>query len=564
MNRSKNRGRRRTERQWPFVGAGEKARLFVLVLLACWQFRTVAAAAGNGSGAVPWQVTADSLVHFDQPEYMIARGDVVMTREQAGAEPLVIKADWVRYDVGQGRVSARGHVFLESPDQQVTADEADLDLNNQTGTLRNAVIFLAENHLYISGREVEKTGEFTYRFEDGWASSCTPQTDKRQPWRIRSADADVTLEGAAVLKHARLQVKDVPVLYTPYLIFPAKTKRETGFLFPEWSQSSRDGFGLTVPFFINLSPSADITLYPGYLQNRGVEYDAEFRYVAAENSYGTFMVNHLRDRKQDTAEENFKSDGEPFRTDRNRYWFRGKADHDFGDNLLGKLDIDLVSDHDYLQEFEGGLTGFTKSDEYFLRTFNRGFQEATITDRESTMQLTKSWADMTLFGEVQIVQDSSDLVRATSPLQRLPRIEFDGRRQIGRERSLLSLAWDTEYVYYWRDEGIGAHRLDLHPRLITSIPRGSILEGKLTAGLRETVYDVEVHGDQASHTWQYDNFQNRTVPDFEGNLATLFMRDFDISLGPVEWLEHSVRPNLIYNYISLIYINCSDTALWQH
>lgn len=516
---------------------------------------------------VPWQITADSLVHYKQPDSIFAEGNVVVNRpEEIAAAPvdekavedsseesrpasLVIKADWVRYDVERGMIKARGHVAMVSAGEDIVAEAAILNLDTQTGVLTGATLFLTDNKIYIKGSEITKTGEFTYVIEDGWASACRPDTEERPPWAIRSTKADLTIDGMAVLKNATFHIKEVPVAYTPYLVFPAKTKRETGFLFPEISHSSRSGFGFLLPFFINLSPSSDITLYPHYLEQRGMRNGIEFRYVDDEKSLGTFVFSYLRDRKEDKTGDEYKSDGY-LRTTKNRYWFRGKADHDFGDNLVARLDIDYVSDRDYLQEFQAGMLGYDIADKEFLATFNRGFQEETINSRESSLQLIKSWPDMTLRGEARIVRDVTDAGSTTTPIQTLPRIQFNGRKPI--QQTPLSLAWDSEYVYFWRDEGVGEQRLDLHPQVITSLPRGHFFEGKVTAGVRETVYQVEVHGDPTRHSWAYDHFQNRTVWDFQTNIATLFMRDFDMNFGSVQWLEHTVRPNIVYDYLPAV------------
>ncbi len=514
--------------------------LITFFLLTPW---VIGSAVG---GETPWQITADTLIHYKQPECIFAEGNVIMQQQDAGPDAMLIKADWVRYDLELGLVKARGHVFIQSASEEVTADSAHVDMNSKTGDLGSALIFLKENHMYISGKEVKKTGESSYTIKEGWASACNPAGRKRLPWRIKASEGRITVEGLAVLKHASLQVKNVPVVYSPYVVFPANTKRETGFLFPEWSQSNRDGFGLLTPFFINLSPSHDITLYPGYMGKRGVMYGAEFRYVSDEMSRGTFLFTHLRDRKADTVGDDYKNDGF-LRTDRNRYWFTGKADHDFGNNLVGRLDLDFVSDRDYLQEFQEGLTGYDNIDLQFLKVYGRGNKDLALTQRESSVRLTKTWSEMLFSGEFHTIQDVSDVPRVTTPLQALPRLKFNGRSPL--QAVPLSVAWDSEYVNYWREEGVGAHRVDLNPSVITSLPRGQFLEGKMTVGLRETLYEVEIYGDKDKHTYPHNDFQDRTVFNLESNVATVLMRDFDVSLGDIQWIEHTVRPNVIYNYL---------------
>ena len=97
----------------------------------------------------------------------------------------------------------------------------------------------------------------------------------------------------------------MPVFYTPYLLVPVKNTRQTGFLFPEFSFSENNGFGFNLPFFLNISDSADVTFYPEYLTNRGFMPGAEFRYVASAADKGIFTANFLHDKLSDPSETDY-------------------------------------------------------------------------------------------------------------------------------------------------------------------------------------------------------------------------------------------------------------------
>jgi LPS-assembly protein len=515
-----------------------------LALCGCWAAFALPPSASAQIDATPaWELTADRMSRTERPEVFIAEGDVVLTRREE-PEPLVLEADWMRYEVEPALVEARGNITLHATDVVLEAEESRLSLATQTGTLTDSTIFFPQEEytLYITGREIEKTGELTYRIERGSITSCPPQPDRSPPWIIRSREVRVERNGMAVVKHATLNIKSVPVFYTPYFIFPAKTERESGFLLPEVSSSSRSGFGLITPYFINLSPSQDITLYPGYLEQRGLLAGVEGRYVADTRSRGTFLATYQQDRTRDTPEDDFLADGY-LRTTRDRYWLRGKVDHYFTDSLVARLDYDLVSDRDFLQEFRDGLLGFNAANRQFLRTFNRGLQAETDHLRASTLQAVKSWDTMLLQGELQAVRDVRDITVEETPAQTLPRLRFSGQELIAA--TPLSLAWDSEYVNYWRQEGIGYHRADLHPRLVMPIPRG-VLEGRLTGGLRQTSYLVQEYG---GADWPHRRNQNRTLGSFEGDLATTLTRAFAVDLGAITSIDHAFRPTLNYNYL---------------
>jgi len=382
----------------------------------------------------------------------------------------------------------------------------------------------------------------------------TPKKGKAPPWSFGWSKATITREGFAHFINATLRVKDVPVIYSPYFGFSTNQQRKTGLLMPEFSQGQRDGAGILVPLFINLSPCQDLTLYGGDLAKRGVAGGAEYRYVRDEYSKGVFTLSYLHDHLKDTAKNDYKSDG-IYRSRQNRYWLRGKIDQDFGENWLGKLDLDLVSDQDYLQEYADGMLGFTKSDLEFRRLFHRGFQSKTTYVRSNTAQLYKGWADMSLNTEVRLVQDVTS-TPSTHHLWTLPRVTFAGSHALLQPQAVSTglrafaentdLTWNSEFVNYWREAGVGGRRLDLHPQLKAPLPISPYLETTATVGVRETLYNVD---DNSAIPAGYGNgILTRYLYDFNLATSTIFMRDFNFKRYSRR-LTHMIRPNLSYTYV---------------
>ncbi|OGQ95214.1 MAG: hypothetical protein A2521_03455, partial [Deltaproteobacteria bacterium RIFOXYD12_FULL_57_12] len=406
-----------------------------------------------------------------------------------------------------------------------------------------------KNNLHLSGAIIEKTGELTYHLTDSAVTTCEIKPGSAPDWSIHSSEANITKEGYAQLQHASLRIKDFPVLYSPYLILPAKTERQTGLLFPEFSNSKREGFGLLLPLFVNISPSTDATLYFGDLSRRGAQAGAEFRYVADDRSRGTFTASYLHDATEDTVLDDFNDDGY-LRSRTQRYWLRGKADHYFTDNLVGRLDLDLVSDRDFLQEFRDSMLGFDPNNQEYLATYRRGFQDKTILLRENTLQLSRNWSAMGLYGELRGVDDTRNTFVSPTPLWTMPRLLAAGLTPVADLP--LDFSWQSEYVYYWRDRGLGGHRLDLAPRLTAPLPLGPYFEATLSGGVRETLYQIEVNDDA---TWSTARGQNRTLYDLTANLATTLQRDFRLSAGQddsTRALRHTTRPYLTYNFLPSI------------
>ncbi|MEN8135390.1 MAG: LPS assembly protein LptD [Thermodesulfobacteriota bacterium] len=548
-------GSGRRAAQLSFVPQGHKfrssrraAQLSFILLLALAFTGQANQSGAEEYTAEPWALEANQITYHTNPQQITAEGDVVLRHtEEQSAKPLEIRADTVTYLTTGSVLDARGNVFLKEESGTISASSILLNLQDQTGKLTSTTVSLADHEIKFSGERVEKIASDRYVFFGGKATSCQTDGNKSPAWSINWRKADITINGMAYLKHATFKVKKVPLLYIPYLALPAKTTRQTGFLFPEISHSSRDGIGFTTPLFINLSPSSDLTFFPGYYEKRGTFAGLEFRSVSDYNSRTTLAINYLDDRTKDpgppASPDDYRQDGY-LRAEHDRYWVRGKADHYFSQNSVLRLDVDAVSDQDFLHEYRDGISGFSQSNRNFLNDFKRSLQEASLNFRESILQLSRRGQLGSGGLEVRYVDDPLAKLTGTEPAQTLPRALYSTRLPLLNNLP-LSLGWDSEYVYYRPEEGIGYQRLDLLPRLIMPMPFGALIEGTIAGGFRETAYRVETIGTPTSG-WNSTNAKNRNTWDFTTNMATLLSRDFLITAE--RRLTHTFRPNLRYNY----------------
>ena len=548
--------------------------------------------------AEEWEITADKITRFEEPLSIIAEGNVVLekirkttrakkaqgsesswneileedeklptadTEEETVTESKTmtsIKADWIAYDMDLALVKARGNIHIKIGPDELTAEEGKIDLNRETGTFKNAVIIRQYKDMHLEGRVIEKIGDLTYHIEDGWIITCKLKDNQPPPWSFHSVDTKITDGGYAFLKHATFRIKNIPVLYTPFMILPAKRSRQTGFLLPELSISDRDGFGINLPFFIDLSPSADLTLYPAYYANRGVMPGVEFRYVLDKHDKGNFMATYLNDDLTDPSEVEYYQDGNYTHTNQDRYWIRGKADQEFGDGWISRLDIDIVSDRDYLTEFASGIVGYNTSNKRFLNVFGRSLQNSKEDQRINSFNVLKSWHGISLQGGLLAINDvrqeknfliadpdSTDpdhpgFRENPSPLWKMPSLSFTGLLPVADTG--LDFSWNADYVNFWREDGIGGHRLDIHPKVSTSIPMGPYLEATARAGVRETSYLIEEYG---AARWDGSDSENRLLFDFNTEVGTTLMRDFKANIAEGTGLVHILRPFIAYDLI---------------
>ncbi|MGB5684987.1 MAG: LPS assembly protein LptD [Candidatus Electrothrix sp.] len=461
-----------------------------------------------------------------------------------------IKADWVVYDMDLGTVKLRGNVLIDIGPDKLSASEGEVHLTRETASFNDATIIRQYKDMRVEGRVIEKTGELTYHIEDGWLITCKLKDGETPPWSFHAGDAEITDGGYAFLKHATFRIKGVPILYSPIMMLPAKRNRQTGLLFPSVSLSDRDGFSLEWPLFINLSPSSDITLYPHYLAERGFMAGAEARYMLDQESKGTMIANFLNDDLSDIDNPDnadYYAEGGYTHTNQNRYWVRGKADQKFG-GWTTRLDIDLVSDQDYLDEFSNGFTGYSMSDQRLSDQFGRGLQDRNTYERENKLTTLRSWSNGTfLEATLKGIDDLREEEGSDSTaLWKFPEVKYSGL--VPLYDTDVDFSWDANYVYYKRDVGVQAQRIDLYPKLKTAVPMLSeYLETTVGVGIRDTMYVID---DNGAEEWQESDTENRFLADVNGEIATTLRRDFAGNGKKVSAWSHVMRPFIRYTYIT--------------
>jgi hypothetical protein len=94
--------------------------------------------------------------------------------------------------------------------------------------------------------------------------------------RLISLDQE---EETGYAEGAVLSFKGVPILPVPAMSFPLGDKRKSGLLPPTIGLDNKNGLELTLPYYWNIAPNRDATLYPTLMTKRGIDLGGEFRYL---------------------------------------------------------------------------------------------------------------------------------------------------------------------------------------------------------------------------------------------------------------------------------------------
>ena len=132
-------------------------------------------------------------------------------------------------------------------------------------------------------------GNYTV-LQNGVYTACEPCKDnpKKPPeWQVKAAriihDDD---EKMIYFEDATIDFFGLPVAYFPFMSAPDTTvKRKSGFLYPTLSTSTAYGFSIETPYYFNLAPDYDLTLYPRFMSKQGPMLEAEWNQRLLNGSY---------------------------------------------------------------------------------------------------------------------------------------------------------------------------------------------------------------------------------------------------------------------------------------
>jgi len=335
-----------TEEVGERVGPIRRAALVSMLALLCLAFPSAPRAATPGLPgledveSLPVHLRADHVEYERSRDLYVASGNVEIHQ---GARTLT--ADWVSFSNRTRTGVASGNVVVRDATEQLRADFLQFDVDTLEGVYYDGTLEGASGAATLEGGEVRKEGENAYTLKDFRFTTCDcPDKDAKTPWQVRGEKADLEVGGYGTVKNASFDVLDTPIMWFPWMIFPLKTERQTGFLFPEIGGSSFTGTEIALPFFWAPRDNINVLLTPRYLSKRGWKPEVQTEYVFGEESGGSVFGTYLRDQGKE-----FEDPDLSYGADR---WF-ADAEHD---QLLGagwrlNADMKFASDNEYFNDF---------------------------------------------------------------------------------------------------------------------------------------------------------------------------------------------------------------------
>ncbi len=453
-----------------------------------------------GKVDVPVQLEADHLSLDKDAGIYHATGDVKLV--QGNLEVYSQELEW---DMNSGELFMSGDVRLLSPDEELSGSKARYNLKQKAGTVTTGRFFLREQNFHVRGETIERLGELDYRIKNGIFTTCDGEIPD---WKFGASQVDITLGGYARSRHTVFYLHDIPALYIPYMIYPAKTERESGLMIPTVGYSSNRGFQYGGAYYQVLGINQDATVYFDYLSEMGLGKGLEYRYVFGQTNAGEARVYHINVDKVDGVA-----------VDEERYALEWQHDGWLPGGVRMVADTEYANDDEYFEDFGTVAAEYNKD------------------KVQSVFALSKNWGKYNLIGQMKYTKDLE--VDDPTTLQLLPRITFDAtRQQLGE--SIFFYDLETEYSNFWRREGLRGSRLMVRPNVSAMFKLFDVVDIAPQIAYRERYYWALT--DDSKPT-------NQGLPEFTTRASTRLQKVYHRPFGMAGKLRHTLEPELTYRYI---------------
>ena len=489
-------------------------------------------------------VDAESLSYDQTSNTLTARGGVTLTRSD-----MSLTADEVVYDRTNAIVEAKGNVVVTDPQGVITGEFAHLNMEDESGWIDEATGHLELSRYSLAAKRLDKLGGPLYHVERGVFTTCECGGLEKPSWSLGGEQTDVTLHGAGVMKNALFRVKDVPVLWFPYLPFPANNDRQSGFLTPVAGNSSERGFFAEVPFYWAINKSSDATVAVRLETAARVGVTGEYRYSLSRTDYGEFAAAYFNESFRTTDQKTQTAPGVLADVPENRFAVSGMHRQKLPGNTDFYLDLFAVGDDAFLHDISSN-------------TFNPRYDFYLRSTRYTTSQigLLKRWGRGYAWLDNVYQQDLIDPQELA--LQRLPRVRALEGMPLLDDRVVARVS--GEAVHFTRQDGFDGLRGDVAPELFLPFRLGSVVNGSFTGRLRETAYQLQDTEQVAvaqglaggARTFRtapelpdLSTTRTRELGEIQGRVGQAFGRVYDFPHLGLAKLKHTIEPEVQYLFV---------------
>lgn len=317
-----------------------------------------------------------------------------------------VQSDSACFRQVENEVEANGNVKIWRFGDYFTGDQLKLNMDSGKGYMLNPTYKMEANNAQGKAERINFINEDEAQVINGTYSTCQGSDPD---WYLRSntlnidSGRDVGTAGQTVI-----YFKNVPILGTPALSFSLSGARRSGWLSPTPGFGSKGEAELLVPYYVNIAPNRDLTLYPKVILRRGLQMGAKGRYMGETDGglyAGETYLEYLpHDKKYVPADPTDSTD---------RWTVKSVHKQALSENWSYGWNVRASSDNNYPNDFSKTVSSSTERQ--LLRELRTDYHGDfwTLTARVQKYQVLQ---------DPEAATDSSLFV--SRPYDRLPAINF--------------------------------------------------------------------------------------------------------------------------------------------
>ena len=416
-----------------------------------------------------------------------------------------LATDKLRYEAATHLLYATGSVVMTKESGTLKGNTLVLNLDTDRAEMDTAQLTSPQTGMKINAEKLVRINENLFEAATSELTSC----DVPDPsWKFSTDKLNVNLQGYATGRNVIFYVKDIPVLYLPWIAYPAVMEKKSGLLFPQFGYSKTRGIRLDLPLYWVISPSQDLQLDLDILSKRGLGTGIDYRYLRARGSEGHISTYSIYDK----LEEQW------------RWQLAQEHKEIFSRDTNLRMTVNATSDRSFLSDYG------EKSGDY-----NRQSTETIVNALKAGQNY-----------EANVHLRYNDNLYTTdnqSTLQTLPAIGVAGVKQ---QVFSLPLFFDVDATAenLYRETEPKGQRLYLFPRLTLMPLSNPYLNMSFFAGAHIRGYATDAQDGSESKTNSGD-----ILPEAGIRMTSSMTRIYDTNFQQLKKVRHEIIPEIRYSFI---------------
>ncbi|MGA8102519.1 MAG: LPS assembly protein LptD, partial [Candidatus Acidiferrales bacterium] len=444
-----------------------------------------------------------------------------------------LRGDHVEFNRETQKLFARGHVKLDYNTQHIEADDGTYDVRTGTGTFHHVratfamqrrpspTLLVTPNPLYFEAQVADRTGPESYKLHHAWLTVCEPD---KPTWEFHAQDVSVEMQRSVRLERGDFRLLSVPVILFPYATFPAGHRRQSGFLIPDFGNSTQKGLFLGEDLYWAPTDWMDTTLGGTYLSKRGWAQNADFRSHPWENARLDASYTGVIDRGLE------EPTGPPLK----------QGGHEI------KFDFDALLPDGWRAVAElNQLSSLT-----YRLAFAETFTQAVNSEVRNTAFLTRDWSGFSLDFAANSYKNFLSATPETSiDLRTAPEARFGSVDQAPFRNLPLYFSFDSFVDAVHRGDTVTPFsssgfipRLEFAPSVTMPLHWGLWLNVTPSFTFRATHYGAQLENGSPVNEPFDRNTEEFTLDIRPPALDRIYYRD------AVKW-KHTIEPDIVYRYV---------------